>query len=261
MIELADIRYAWPDAPRVLDGVSLTVKEGEKLVLLGANGSGKSTLLKLMNGLVAPQAGRFSYCGEAVTPARLKDGAFARRFRSEVVLLFQHPEAMLFNPTVRDEVAYGPRQLGLADAGARAERWMTALDLIQLADKAPFALSGGQKQKVALAAILALEPRVLLLDEPAASLDPRAAGWLVDYLLDCGKTVVTSTHNLSMASELGERAVVLGEGGRPLFDGPLHDALRDHALLEAANLMHRPRHRHAGAGHAPPHSHDGEASR
>jgi len=261
LIELADIRYAWPDAPPVLDGVSLGVREGEKLVLLGANGSGKSTLLKLMNGLVVPQAGRFSYCGEAVTPARLKDGAFARRFRSEVVLLFQHPEAMLFNPTVRDEVAYGPRQLGLADAGARAERWMTALDLIQLADKAPFALSGGQKQKVALAAILALEPRVLLLDEPAASLDPRAAGWLVDYLLDCGKTVVTSTHNLSMASELGERAVVLGEGGRPLFDGPLHDALRDHALLEAANLMHRHRHRHDGVEHAHTHSHDWESSR
>ncbi|HMM54644.1 MAG TPA: ABC transporter ATP-binding protein [Candidatus Desulfobacillus sp.] len=258
MIELADVRYAWPDAPPALDGVFLTVKEGEKLVLLGANGSGKSTLLKLMNGLLAPQAGRYSYCGETVTPARLKGGAFARRFRSEVVLLFQHPEAMLFNPTVRDEIAYGPRQLGLADAEARADRWLAALGLEALAGKPPFALSGGQKQKVALAAILALEPRVLLLDEPAASLDPRAAGWLVDYLLDCGKTVVASTHNLSMASELGERAVVFGEGGRLLFDGPLHDALRDNALLEAANLAHRHRHRHGGVEHSHLHSHDWE---
>src|SRR5690606_21318818 len=108
MIALDGIRYAWPDASPVLDGVSLAVKEGERLVLLGANGSGKSTLLKLLNGLVEPQAGQFRYCGEAVTPRRLKGGAFARRFRSEVVLLFQHPEAMLFNPTVRDEIAYGP---------------------------------------------------------------------------------------------------------------------------------------------------------
>lgn len=261
MIELTDIRYAWPESAPVLDGVSLSVREGEKLVLLGANGSGKSTLLKLLNGLVQPQAGQFRYCGEAVTPARLRGGAFARRFRSEVVLLFQHPEAMLFNPTVRDEIAYGPRQLGLADAEARAARWMAVLGLEAFADKAPFALSGGQKQKVALAAILALEPRVLLLDEPVSGLDPRASGWLVDFLLDCGKTVIVSTHNLSMASELGERGLVLGEGGRPLYDGPLAEALRDRALLETANLVHRHRHRHGGVEHAHTHSHDWESSR
>lgn len=261
MIELADIRFAWPDAPPVLDGVSLSVREGEKLVLLGANGSGKSTLLKLMNGLVQPQSGSYRYGGEEVTPARLKGGAWARRFRSEVVLLFQHPEAMLFNPTVRDEIAYGPRQLGFADAEARTARWAAALGLLPLLDKAPFALSGGQKQKVALAAILALEPRVLLLDEPVSSLDPRASGWLVDFLLDCGKTVVVSTHNLSMATELGERCLVLGEGGRPLYDGPLQEALHDRALLESADLVHRHRHRHDGVEHAHTHTHDWESSR
>ena len=265
MIELDGIRYAWPDTPPALDGVSLRVREGEKLVLLGANGSGKSTLLKLLNGLVTPQAGDYRYDGEEVTPARLESGAWARRFRSEVVLLFQHPEAMLFTPTVRDEIAYGPRQLGLADAEARAGRWLAALGLDALAGKAPFALSGGQKQKVALAAILALEPRLLLLDEPVASLDPRASGWLVDFLLDCGKTVIVSTHNLSMAAELGERCLVLGEGGRPLYDGPLQAALRDRALLEAANLVHRHRHRHDGGTHAylhaHTHAHDWESSR
>ena len=214
-----------------------------------------------MNGLIAPQAGSFSYCGEAVTPARLESGAFARRFRSEVVLLFQHPEAMLFNPTVREEIAYGPRRLGLPDAAQRAERWAAAFGLAPLLDAQPFSLSGGQKQKLALAAILALEPRLLLLDEPTASLDPRTSGWLVDYLLDCGKTVVTSTHNLSMAAELGSRAVVLGEGGRVLYDGPLQAALHDRALLEAANLVHRHRHRHGGVEHAHTHAHDWESSR
>jgi len=262
MIELENIRYAWPDvSPPALDGVSLTLREGEKWVLLGANGCGKSTLLKLMNGLVMPQAGRFRYCGEDVTPQRLKQGAFARRFRSETVLLFQHPEAMLFNPTVRDEIAYAPRRLGLPDADARVARWAAALKLEALLDKAPFTLSGGQKQKVALAAILALEPRLLLLDEPAANLDPWTSGWLVDFLLDCGKTVVTSTHNLSMAAELGERALVMGEGGRVLFNGAITEALRDQALLEAANLMHRHRHRHDGAEHVHAHAHDWESSR
>ena len=261
MFELADIRFAWPDAPPVLDGVSFSVREGEKLVLLGANGCGKSTLLKLINGLVHGQAGSYRYLKEDVTPARMKSGAWARRFRSEVVLLFQHPEAMLFNPTVRDEIAYGPRQLGLPDAEARAVHWAAALGLLPLLDKAPFALSGGQKQKVALAAILSLEPRALLLDEPTASLDPRASGWLVDFLLDCGKTVVVSTHNLSMAAELGERCLVLGEAGRVLYDGALAGALRDRALLESANLVHRHRHRHGGVEHAHTHSHEGESSR
>ena len=261
MIELSGIRYAWPEARPVLDGISLALHEGEKLVLLGANGSGKSTLLKLLNGLVAPQRGHYRYRGEEISPQRLKSGALARRFRSEVVLLFQHPEAMLFNPSVRDEIAYGPRQLGLADAEERTDRWLAALGLEDLASNAPYTLSGGQKQKVALAAILVLEPRVLLLDEPVSSLDPRASGWLVDFLLDCGKTVVVSTHNLSMAAELGERALVLGDGGKTLYDGPLPEALRDRPLLAAANLSHVHRHRHDGRMHVHRHVHDGESSR
>lgn len=261
MIELSDIRFAWPDAPPVLDGASLSLRAGEKVVLLGANGCGKSTLLKLLNGLVQPQSGEYRYDGETVTPARLRGGEWARRFRAEVVLLFQHPEAMLFNPTVRDEIAYGPRQLGLAEAEARVALWAAALGLAPLLDQAPFALSGGQKQKVALAAILALDPRVLLLDEPTASLDPRACGWLVDFLLDCGKTVVVSTHNLSMAAELGERGIVLGEHGKVLFDGAIQEVLGDRGLLESAGLLHRHRHRHGGVEHAHSHAHDWESSR
>lgn len=261
MIEVEAATVLLPNGRKLLDDLSFRLAAGEKAVLLGANGSGKSTLLKLLNGLVQPQSGAYRYGGEEVTPARLKSGEWTRRFRSEVVLLFQHPEAMLFNPTVRDEIAYGPRQLGFADAEARAERWLAALGLTPLADKAPFALSGGQKQKVALAAILSLDPRVLLLDEPVSSLDPRASGWLVDFLLDCGKTVVVSTHNLSMATELGERCLVLGEGGRPLYDGPLPEALHDRALLESANLVHRHRHRHDGVEHAHTHAHDWESSR
>lgn len=261
MIRFETLSFAWPEGATVLQDLSFAVRAGEKLVLLGANGCGKSTLLKIANGLLAPSAGEYRYQGELAHPAQLKSGAFARRFRSEVVLLFQHPEAMLFNPTVREEIAYAPRQLGWPDALERAERWAESLGLQSLLDAPPYQLSGGQKQKVALAAILVLEPKVLLLDEPTASLDPRTAGWLVDFLLDCGQTVMVSTHNLSMAAELGERALVLAERGRVLFDGPVAGALRDRPLLEAANLVHSHRHRHDGQLHAHTHAHDWESSR
>ncbi|MDO8931802.1 MAG: energy-coupling factor ABC transporter ATP-binding protein, partial [Rhodocyclaceae bacterium] len=125
----------------------------------------------------------------------------------------------------------------------------------------PFLLSGGEKQKVALACLLALDPQVLLLDEPAASLDPRSTGWLVDHLVASNLTVVASTHNLSMAAELGTRCLVMGENGRLLYDGPVHAALANLDLMETANLAHRHTHRHSGVAHTHVHVHDWEASR
>jgi cobalt/nickel transport system ATP-binding protein len=257
MIELAGLGYAWPEEAPVIEDLSLLIAEGEKVVLLGANGCGKTTLLKLLDGLVFASAGSYRFRGAAVTRSAMRGRDFARRFRSEVALLFQHPEAMLFNPTVRDEIAYTPRQLGRETTIAP---WAARLGLEALLDKPPYALSGGEKQKVALACVLALEPEVLLLDEPTANLDPRAAGWLVDHLLAAPQTAVVSTHNLSMAAELGFRCVVLGARGRILFDGPTHAALADIGLMEAANLAHRHRHRHAGVEHAHPHTHDWEPS-
>lgn len=250
MIELDHAGFAWPDAPQSLDGLSLRLDAGEKVVLLGANGCGKSTLLKILNGLVFPTCGTYRYDGEPVTPARMRERDWVRRFRQQVVLLFQQPDAMLFNPTVRDEIAYGPRKLGWSDVDARVDHWASALRLQALLDKPPFALSGGEKQKVALASILVLEPKVILLDEPSASLDPRATGWLVDFLRDCAATVVVSTHDLAMAAEFGERCLVLGEDGRIAYDGPLPRALADHALLERVNLAHTHRHRHGAGEHA-----------
>jgi cobalt/nickel transport system ATP-binding protein len=256
MIELRDVRFAWPGEPTLLDGVSLTVAPGDKLVLLGPNGCGKSTLLKLLNGLVEPTAGEVRWQGNALTRAYLRKADHALTFRRLCVLLFQHPEAMLFNPTVREELAYGPRQLGLADIEERVASWSRQLKLDGLLDKAPFLLSGGQKQKVALASLLTLDPELLLLDEPSASLDPATVGWLIDMLLHSGKTLVVATHNLSLAAELGERCVVLGQDGRILFDGPIGQALSDMALLERAGLAHRHVHHHEGVEHAHVHVHD-----
>ncbi len=257
LIELQDVGFAWPDAAPLLDGIDLRVAHGEKIVLMGANGSGKSTLLKLLAGLVFAQRGHYLHRGIAIDAARMREKAWARRFRAGVGLLFQNPDAMLFNPSVREEIAWGPARLGLPDVDACVAHWADALHLGPLLDQPPFSLSGGQKQKVALACVLALQPGLLLLDEPVANLDPRTAGWLAEHLLDTDATVIVSTHSHSFAAEFGERCVILDTQGRVAHDGPAHAALRDIELLERTHLAyrHRHRHRHDHTGHGHDHEH------
>ncbi len=246
----------------VLEDLTFDVLPGERVVVLGVNGCGKTTLLRLLDGLGFASDGGVGYDGERLSPALLDRPAFRLRFRREVALLFQNVDAMLFNPTVADEIAFGPRQLGLPDADARAARWAETFDVAGLLDRAPFELSGGEKKRVALAACLAVEPRVLLLDEATAGLDPAAVGRLVDVLANVpGLTVVATTHNLSMATELGDRALLLAPGRKGLlFDGDAHALLHDERLLVESGLAHRHVHRH-GAGdhvHAHYHVHDSE---
>ncbi|OIO56581.1 MAG: ABC transporter [Proteobacteria bacterium CG1_02_64_396] len=250
-----------PGAPNdagvlALDGIDLRVAPKERVVLLGANGCGKSTLLKILDGLLIPGAGDYRFQGEAVTQASLRQRDFSRRFRAQVALLFQHPEAMLFHPTVLEEIAFGPKQLGMEGPEDRARAWAAHMGLSKHLETPPYLLSGGEKQRLALAALLAVEPQLLLLDEPTAHLDPRATGWLVDFLADLDITLVVATHVLSLAPELGSRAIILGEDHRIAFDGPLEAALADLDLLVAANLAHTHRHRHGDSVHRHFHVHD-----
>jgi cobalt/nickel transport system ATP-binding protein len=255
MLELTAVGFRH-GAHVALADIGFRVEAGEKVVLLGANGSGKSTLLKLINGLLPASAGEIRYQGETIAPARLKGTALGRRFRHQVALLFQNPDAMLFNPTVYDEIAFGPRQMGLADVDTRVLRWAEAVGVQRHLARAPFGLSGGEKQKVCIAALMALEPELLLLDEPTAALDPRSTGWLVDFLADLPVTVLSTTHNLSLAAELGSRALVLSEDHRLIYDGPIAPFLGDMERLLAANLVHSHRHRHGGREHRHYHLHD-----
>lgn len=252
--EALGVRHA--DGSVALDAIDFALEAGEKVVLLGSNGSGKTTLLRVLDGLIEPTTGRVSYDGHRVDAAALRDRDFARRFRREVALLFQNPDSMLFHATVFDEIAFGARQLGLGDEEERVPYWADTLGITHLLDRVPYRLSSGEKQRVCLAALLAVEPRVLLLDEPTANLDPRSTGWLVDFLQDLELTVLTTTHNLSLAPELGSRALILGEDHRLAHDGPLDAALGDLELLRRANLVHTHRHRHDGVEHRHPHVHD-----
>jgi cobalt/nickel transport system ATP-binding protein len=244
----------------VLSELTFSVRPGERLAVLGVNGCGKTTLMKVLDGLVPPAAGGLRYGGFPLDARRLGEAAFLRSFRREVAFLFQNVDAMLFNPTVGDEIAFGPRQLGLPDVDARVARWAEEFRVTPFLDRPPFELSGGEKKRVALAALLAVEPRVLLLDEPTASLDPATGAHLVELLQALsGVTVIASTHNLSVVEELADRALLLAPG-RPglLYDGPVDGLLEDQRLLIESGLAHVHRHAHGPGTHAHYHVHDAE---
>jgi cobalt/nickel transport system ATP-binding protein len=244
----------------VLRDVSLAVREGERLVLLGVNGCGKTSLLKAMDGLAFATRGDVLHRGSPLSARALEDSGLRRRFRGEVGLVFQNVDAMLFHPTVADEIAFGPRQLGLPGVEARVERWAAGLGVEGLLGRPPFELSGGEKKRVALAAVLAIDPVLLLLDEVTSGLDPAWSARLLDLLAGLpGLAVVSATHNLSIAGELGDRAVLLRPDGQGVaWDGPPAALLADEELLVASGLAHRHVHRHGDRAHAHWHVHDPE---
>jgi cobalt/nickel transport system ATP-binding protein len=255
LYSLEAVTATYPDGRVGVESLDLEIHRGERLVLLGANGCGKSTLLKLLDGLVLPTRGALRFEGDTLDASRLKQPAFAREFRRRVVLMFQHPEAMLFNATVADEIGFGLRHLPEAEARERVRHWAGLMRLGSRLDEHPSQLSGGEKQRLCLACLLALEPEVLLLDEPTANLDPRTVGWLIDWLAERDITTVVATHHMALAPELGRRAVILSEAHRLAFDGPVEAALADLDLLLENNLAHRHRHEHGGVVHEHVHGH------
>ncbi len=220
----------------VFSGLNLHIKEGEKVVLLGVNGSGKSTLLKLLNGLVFPQSGELFFNDISLTKKALKEKQTNEYFRKSVGLVFQNIDAMLFNPTVYDEIAFGPRQLGFDDVDARVRNYAELFGLTPHLQSVPFKLSGGQKQKIALACVMALSPKVLLLDEPTSALDPAGTAKFLEMIAALDITTVTATHNLAIAPRLGERVVILDENGSVVYDGTSQNAY-EIDLLKRAGLI------------------------
>jgi cobalt/nickel transport system ATP-binding protein len=237
------LHYSYLERYPALDDVSLTVRRGERLALLGANGSGKSTVLKVLDGLVFPQSGTVTAFGEPVTEDTLEDEQMSQGFRSRVGFVFQNSDAQVFSPSVREEVAFGPLQLGLsrAETAERVDDVLAMLGITELADRAPFQLSGGQKKKVAIATVLVMSPEVLLFDEPTAALDPRTRFWLVqliERLGEAGRTIVHATHDLDLLHRIADRCVVFSEEHRIVAEGTPEEILADRDLLVAVNLVH-----------------------
>ena len=216
LLELESLCFAYEaDAPWVLRDLSLRVDAGDCLAVLGENGSGKTTLFRVLNGLSFPQAGTYRFDGEAITAKALRNQRFAKRFHQRIGYLFQNPDVMLFNATVFDEVAFGPRQMGFdrATVETRTRDCLALLGIEALAEKAPYHLSGGQKKKAALAAVLSLDPEVLVLDEPLAGLDKASRAQLLELLRElreAGKTLLIATHDEDLIA-LTDRRLTLGE--------------------------------------------------
>ena len=192
LLELADVRFAYPGRPPVLDGLDLRVQSGDRVAITGPNGAGKSTLLRLLVGLARPQAGRVLAFGSA----RTSEADF-REVRRRVGLVFQDPDDQLFCPTVLEDVAFGPLNLGHPPAAARAiaERTLERLGLTGFAERITHKLSGGEKRLVSLATVLAMEPDVLLLDEPSNFLDEATVGRLVGILGALDQALVVVSHD------------------------------------------------------------------
>ena len=218
LIELENITFAYdPEEEAVLRGLSMSVEAGDCVALRGDNGAGKTTLFRVLNGLSFPQGGVYRFDGTEINRVWLKKQRQAKRFHQRVGFLFQNPDVMLFNASVREEIAFGPRQLGLsgAETEARVRDCMAIFGLEPLADKAPYHLSGGQKKQLAFAAILALNPELLILDEPLAGLDRGARETLLGLLTElrqAGKTLLIATHDEALCQTLGARVLLLENG-------------------------------------------------
>jgi cobalt/nickel transport system ATP-binding protein len=258
-----DVSYSYVGRYVALDRVSLAVRRGERVALLGANGCGKSTLLKVLDGLVFPDRGRYSAFGQDVTEDHLEDEQFSRGFRSRIGFVFQNSDAQVFSPTVRDEIAFGPLNMGLA-ADAVEQRVADTLELLEigrLAERAPYQLSGGEKKRVAIASVLVMNPEVLLFDEPTAALDPRTQQWLLELIVELhrvGKTVVVATHDLEALSMLADRCVVFSEEHCVVAEATAEELLTDRRLLASVNLVHEHSHLHLGRAAPHVHAHDAD---
>ena len=247
--ELQGVSLEYRSGIRALDSLDLTITHGEQVAIVGANGSGKSTLLKILDGLAFPTSGSVKAFGAPLSEDALEDPGFRREFRSKVGFVFQEADVQLFCSNGRDELAFGPLQLGLdeGEVERRVNEVAAQLRIDQLLDRPPYLLSGGEKKRLAIGSVLTMDPQVLLLDEPSGALDPRSQVWLLGVLDTWkreGRTAIIATHDLSAAAESADRMVVLSEDHTLVADGPPEVVLAQRDLLLAANLIHEHAHRH-----------------
>jgi cobalt/nickel transport system ATP-binding protein len=214
-IQVRGLRHRYPDGTQALDGIDFDLNEGECVALLGPNGSGKTTFALHLNGLLEGE-GSIEICGMALSRRT------APEIRTKIGLVFQEADEQLFMPTVIEDVAFGPMNLGLTreQAGARAAKALEQVGMSALSHKAPYHLSAGEKRRVALAGVLAMNPAILVLDEPTTSLDPPAQRDLTKLLASLPQAKLLVTHDVGFAAALATRAVFF-EKGRVAGEGPV----------------------------------------
>lgn len=233
-LELTGLSFAYPDGHRALDGVDLRVEQGERVALLGPNGAGKTTLVLHCNGILCAGAGSVNVAGLVVDPT---DRGSLAEIRRRVGIVFQDPDDQLFMPSVAEDVAFGPANLGLRGAAlaARVAEALAAVGMSGFADRPPHHLSFGQRRRVAVATVLAMRPEILILDEPSSNLDPASREELAAIITSLDITVLMVTHDLLYALQLCPRSVIMADG-RIAADGPTRDLLTDTELMSSHRL-------------------------
>ena len=241
LVEMQHVTFTYPDGTAALQDVSFRITHGESVALIGENGAGKSTLLLHLNGFLTPMSGSVRVGDLPVMKSTLP------AIRRSIGMIFQHPDDQLFMPTVHDDVAFGPLNLGLPpeEVETRVTNALTLVGMAHVAKKPPYRLSEGQKRSVAIATVLALEPNMLIMDEPSSNLDPKSRRNLINLLRTFTHTKIIATHDLEMALDVCERTIIMHQG-RIAADGKTFDLLQNDALLEESHLERPARLARAG---------------
>ena len=230
-VQCTDVCFSYPDGYKALKGISFIITHGEAVGIVGANGAGKSTLLNLLMGINMPSSGEINIGDIPMTKKTLP------LIRQRMGLVFQNPDDQLFMNIVYDDVAFGPRSMRLdeSEVDRRVKGAMETTGIWQLKDKAPYKLSGGEKKRAAIAAVLSMEPDILVMDEPTAELDPRGRRRVINLLKSFTHTRLIASHDMDLIWDLCQRTIVLSHGSI-LADGNTKDILTNEELLERAGL-------------------------
>jgi cobalt/nickel transport system ATP-binding protein len=260
VFSLNNVAYSYPGHIAALSGVSLVIHKGEWAAIIGANGTGKSTLLAMLDALIFANKGTVLAFGNELTETSLRNPNIQRDFRTRVGFVFQNPEVQLFCPTVREDIVFGPLQLGVehGEIRRRLDAVVEKLRIAHLLERSPHQLSIGEKKKAAIASTLIMDAEVLLLDEPTAGLDPQTTRDIIQVLSDAhsaGKTVVMATHDLHIVEEIADVVHVFDNNKTVIRSGSAEEILTDNDFLRTNNLIHIHVHRHLDVKHVHPHDH------
>jgi len=236
VFKLENVSYVYPHGKKALKDVTMEIYKGERVAILGPNGGGKTTLLKILDGLFMPTHGSIKAMGIDLESMNDKERYHLRR---KIGFVFQDPDIELFSPTVYDDIAYGPLHLGISESEIkkRVEKILKLLKIEKIKEEHPYNLSAGEKKKAALAAVLSIDPDVLLLDEPTADLDPRSRVELIELLKDLnrrGKTIIIATHDVNAVPEIAERVFILNK--KVIAEGEIQKIFSDTKLLQENNI-------------------------
>lgn len=242
LIKMENIYYSYDSGAHALKNINLQINSGESVAFIGPNGSGKSTLMKLINGLVNPSSGSYSFEGQEITSKHLQNDLFLKSFHKKIGFIFQNSEVQLFCSNVYEEIAFGIRQMGMPEdqVQKRVEDVLSLLKVEDLKHRQPYHLSGGEKRKIAIASVLVMNPEVLVFDEPMNGLDPESKRFLRELMIllnEAGKTILCSTHDFEYVKEVFKRVVVFSKDHSIIRDGSYKEIMEDNEFLFNNNII------------------------